>query len=383
MKKVILIPDSFKGTMSSAEICTVMAQAVQEYYPDAQVHSVPVADGGEGSVDSFLQAVGGEKVSVPVKGPYFEEVPAFYGMLPDGVAVIEMAAAAGLPLVGERLHAEQTTTYGVGELMAHALERGCKRLVVGLGGSATNDGGCGAAAALGAVFRNAAGEAFVPVGATLAEVAEIDLSGLHPALASAELVTMCDIDNPLCGPLGAAHVFAPQKGADPAMVELLDAGLAHLADVVERCTGRDIRQLHGAGAAGGLGAALGGVLNARLKSGIDAVLDAVDFDRRLEDVSLVITGEGRIDGQSVRFGKVPVGVARRCAARNIPVVAIVGGIGDGAEGLFELCESTIQTTVNGPMSLKEAMTEAPALYEAAAERLLRAIRIGMRISAPK
>ena len=147
MKKVILIPDSFKGTMSSAEICTVMAQAVQEYYPDAQVHSVPVADGGEGSVDSFLQAVGGEKVSVTVKGPYFEEVPAFYGMLPDGVAVIEMAAAAGLPLVGERLHAEQTTTYGVGELMAHALERGCKRLVVGLGGSATNDGGCGAAAA--------------------------------------------------------------------------------------------------------------------------------------------------------------------------------------------------------------------------------------------
>ena len=210
MKKVILIPDSFKGTMSSAEICTVMAQAVQEYYPDAQVHSVPVADGGEGSVDSFLQAVGGEKVSVTVKGPYFEEVPAFYGMLPDGVAVIEMAAAAGLPLVGERLHAEQTTTYGVGELMAHALERGCKRLVVGLGGSATNDGGCGAAAALGAVFRNAAGEAFVPVGATLAEVAEIDLSGLHPALASAELVTMCDIDNPLCGPLGAG-VRAPER----------------------------------------------------------------------------------------------------------------------------------------------------------------------------
>ena len=274
MKKVILIPDSFKGTMSSAEICTVMAQAVQEYYPDAQVHSVPVADGGEGSVDSFLQAVGGEKVSVPVKGPYFEEVPAFYGMLPDGVAVIEMAAAAGLPLVGERLHAEQTTTYGVGELMAHALERGCKRLVVGLGGSATNDGGCGAAAALGAVFRNAAGEAFVPVGATLAEVAEIDLSGLHPALASAELVTMCDIDNPLCGPLGAAHVFAPQKGADPAMVELLDAGLAHLADVVERCTGRDIRQLHGAGAAGGMGGGMVAFFGSTLQMGIETVLDS-------------------------------------------------------------------------------------------------------------
>ena len=323
MKKVILIPDSFKGTMSSAEICTVMAQAVQEYYPDAQVHSVPVADGGEGSVDSFLQAVGGEKVSVPVKGPYFEEVPAFYGMLPDGVAVIEMAAAAGLPLVGERLHAEQTTTYGVGELMAHALERGCKRLVVGLGGSATNDGGCGAAAALGAVFRNAAGEAFVPVGATLAEVAEIDLSGLHPALASAELVTMCDIDNPLCGPLGAAHVFAPQKGADPAMVELLDAGLAHLADVVERCTGRDIRQLHGAGAAGGMGGGMVAFFGSTLQMGIETVLDLAEFDRRCAGADLVLTGEGRLDQQSLR-GKTVIGVARRAKALGVPVAALVG-----------------------------------------------------------
>ena len=353
MKKVILIPDSFKGTMSSAEICTVMAQAVQEYYPDAQVHSVPVADGGEGSVDSFLQAVGGEKVSVPVKGPYFEEVPAFYGMLPDGVAVIEMAAAAGLPLVGERLHAEQTTTYGVGELMAHALERGCKRLVVGLGGSATNDGGCGAAAALGAVFRNAAGEAFVPVGATLAEVAEIDLSGLHPALASAELVTMCDIDNPLCGPLGAAHVFAPQKGADPAMVELLDAGLAHLADVVERCTGRDIRQLHGAGAAGGMGGSLHAFLDAQLKPGIELLLETLDFAEKIKDADLIITGEGKSDRQTL-MGKVPSGILQEARRQHIPVILLAGAIEDagilnaaGFRGVFSITPS--------PASLEQAM----------------------------
>lgn len=353
MKKVILIPDSFKGTMSSAEICTVMAQAVQEYYPDAQVHSVPVADGGEGSVDSFLQAVGGEKVSVTVKGPYFEEVPAFYGMLPDGVAVIEMAAAAGLPLVGERLHAEQTTTYGVGELMAHALERGCKRLVVGLGGSATNDGGCGAAAALGAVFRNAAGEAFVPVGATLAEVAEIDLSGLHPALASAELVTMCDIDNPLCGPLGAAHVFAPQKGADPAMVELLDAGLAHLADVVERCTGRDIRQLHGAGAAGGMGGGMVAFFGSTLQMGIETVLDTVGFDKLLEGADMVFSGEGKLDAQSL-LGKVVIGVARRAKRAGVPLVAVVGDIGDNIEAAYDMGVSAVFSINRVAVPFREA-----------------------------
>ena len=327
MKKVILIPDSFKGTMSSAEICTVMAQAVQEYYPDAQVHSVPVADGGEGSVDSFLQAVGGEKVSVPVKGPYFEEVPAFYGMLPDGVAVIEMAAAAGLPLVGERLHAEQTTTYGVGELMAHALERGCKRLVVGLGGSATNDGGCGAAAALGAVFRNAAGEAFVPVGATLAEVAEIDLSGLHPALASAELVTMCDIDNPMYGPTGASYIFGPQKGADEAMVEELDAGIKNLSRVIAEAIGEDISQVPGTGAAGAMGAGMIAFFGSRLQMGIQTVLDTVNFDEMIKDADYIITGEGKLDSQSLR-GKVVIGIAERAKKQNKNVIAVVGGADD-------------------------------------------------------
>ena len=300
MKKVILIPDSFKGTMSSAEICTVMAQAVQEYYPDAQVHSVPVADGGEGSVDSFLQAVGGEKVSVPVKGPYFEEVPAFYGMLPDGVAVIEMAAAAGLPLVGERLHAEQTTTYGVGELMAHALERGCKRLVVGLGGSATNDGGCGAAAAVGIKFYDRDGRQFIPTGGTTADIDRIDLSGRDSLLEQVEIVTMCDIDNPMYGPAGASFIFGPQKGADEAMVLQLDEGIRNLSRVIAQATGTDISQVPGTGAAGAMGAGMIAFFGSRLQMGIQTVLDTVRFDEIIGDADYILTGEGKLDSQSLR-----------------------------------------------------------------------------------
>lgn len=229
MKKVVLIPDSFKGTMSSQEICDIMKKEITNRYPQAQVIPVPVADGGEGSVDSFLAAVGGKKVFVPVKGPFFEEIEGFYGVLPDNTAVIEMAAAAGLPLVGENKKAHETTTYGVGQLMAHGIQAGCKKMIVGLGGSATNDGGVGAAAALGVVFRDAAGQAFLPVGGTLDQIASIDTAGLLPGLRDVELVTMCDIDNPLCGPMGAAAVFGPQKGADPDMVQRLDHNLHHLA----------------------------------------------------------------------------------------------------------------------------------------------------------
>lgn len=256
MKKVILMPDSFKGTMSSSEICGIMEKAVRAYYPEAEVVPIPVADGGEGSVDAFLAAVGGERVTVPVRGPYMEEMEGYYGLLDGGsTAVIEMAACAGLPLVGENRHAEKTTTYGVGQLMAHAAGRGCKKMIVGLGGSATNDFGAGAAAALGVRFLDEAGEEFVPVGENLARVAKIDMSGLLPALRGIEVITMCDIDNPLCGKNGAAHIFGPQKGADPAMVEYLDGQLSAIARTVGRELGRDVADLPGAGAAGGMGAA--------------------------------------------------------------------------------------------------------------------------------
>lgn len=335
MKKVILIPDSFKGTMSSSEICGIMAEAVRAYYPGAQVVSIPVADGGEGSVDAFLSAVGGERVSVPVKGPYMEEMEGYYGLLDDGAtAVIEMAACAGLPLVGENRRAEKTTTYGVGQLMAHAAGRGCKKMVVGLGGSATNDFGAGAAAALGVQFLDENGEPFIPVGESLSRVAKIDMSGLLPALKDIEIITMCDIDNPLCGKSGAAYIFGPQKGADPAMVEYLNGQLKAIAGTVERELGCDVADLPGAGAAGGMGGGMVAFFGSRLQMGIETVLDTVGFDRLAEDADLVLSGEGKIDTQSLR-GKVVIGVARRCKKHGVPLVAVVGDIGDNIGSAYE------------------------------------------------
>lgn len=334
MNKVLLIPDSFKGTMTSREICSVMEGVVRAYCPKAEVVSIPVADGGEGSVDSFLSAVGGEKVRIPVKGPYFQEIEGFYGVLPDGTAVVEMAAAAGLPLVGNDKHAEKATTYGVGQLIAHAVESGCKKVIVGLGGSATNDGGTGAAAALGVHFLNAGGKAFVPVGETLCEIASVDTSSLLPALHGVEFVTMCDIDNPLCGVQGASAVFGPQKGADEATIRLLDENLRHLAAVVNRDLNQEILDLPGSGAAGGMGGGMAAFLGSRLQMGIDTVLDTVRFDTLLDGTDLVITGEGTIDVQSLR-GKVVVGVARRAKKRGVPLIAVVGDIGDNIEGLYD------------------------------------------------
>jgi glycerate kinase len=334
VKKIILIPDSFKGTMSSQEICAIMGEQIRRHLPDAEIVSIPVADGGEGSVDAFLTAMGGEKVELTVSGPYGEPVKAFYGRLPNETAIVEMAAAAGLPLVGDNKQADRTTTLGVGQLMAHAVRHGARKLIVGLGGSATNDGGSGAAAALGVRFINRAGETFVPVGATLKDIARIDRSGLLPEIGAAEVVTMCDIDNPLCGPQGAAAVFGPQKGADPAMVARLDAGLAHLADVSRRDLGREIRDLPGAGAAGGMGGGMVAFFGSSLEMGIEAVLNQVAFDQLAADADLVLSGEGKIDSQSLR-GKVVIGVARRTRRLNVPLIAIVGDIGDHIESAYD------------------------------------------------
>ncbi|MCI5498505.1 MAG: glycerate kinase [Clostridiales bacterium] len=334
MKKILLVPDSFKGTMSSTEICSIMKEALLKAWPEAEIISIPVADGGEGSVDAFLTAVGGQRVSVPCQGPYGEAMEGFYGLLPDGTAVVEMAAAAGLPLVGENRQAHKTTTYGVGQLILAAAQAGAKKIIVGLGGSATNDGGAGTAAALGVRFLNSDGEAFVPVGGTLDQVASIDGSALSPALQGVEIVTMCDIDNPLCGPTGASAVFGPQKGADEATVALLDKNLAHLADVVARDLGRECRNIPGAGAAGGMGFGMAAFLQSRLQPGIETVLDTVRFDDLARDADLIFTGEGKIDSQSLR-GKVVIGVGRRAKPLGVPVVAVVGDIGDGVEGAYE------------------------------------------------
>lgn len=334
MKKVLLIPDSFKGTMSSSDICAVMEKAIHRFYPEAETISIPVADGGEGSVDCFLKALGGEKVTLRVKGPYMEEMDGFYGRLPGDTAVVEMAACAGLPLVGEKMDPTRTTTFGVGELILHAAKSGARRIVVGLGGSATNDGGTGAAAAVGVRFYDSEGNSFVPVGGALSRIARIDKSGIDPALEGVEIVAMCDIDNPLCGPSGAAAVFGPQKGATPEMVKELDAGLFSMAQVIARDLGDNPAQQPGSGAAGGMGAGMLAFFGARLQMGIETVLDTVGFDALLGGSDLVLTGEGKIDGQSLR-GKVVVGVARRAKKQAVPVVAIVGDIGDDIEGVYE------------------------------------------------
>ena len=335
MEKILLVPDSFKGTLSSRQVCQVMSGQLRRFFPQAQVKSIPVADGGEGSVEAFLAAAGGERRMLTVTGPFGEPVKAFYGILGDGrTAVIEMAACAGLPLAEGRLNPERATTYGVGELLLAAKEAGCTKAILGLGGSCTNDGGVGAAAALGAKFTRADGAAFVPSGGTLGEIAALDVSPVAQALQGMELTAMCDIDNPLYGEAGAAAVFAPQKGADAAMVARLDAGLRHLGQVAARCLGRDFSHLPGAGAAGGLGFGMAAFCGAQLRMGIDAVLDAVGFDSLLPGTDVVFTGEGKIDSQSAR-GKVVSGVAARCRKAGVPVVAVVGQIGQGFEEMYQ------------------------------------------------
>lgn len=335
MEKILLVPDSFKGTLSSRQVCQVMAGQLRRFFPQAQVKSIPVADGGEGSVEAFLAAAGGERRTRTVTGPFGEPVDAFYGILGDGrTAVIEMAACAGLPLAEGRLNPERATTYGVGELLLAAKEAGCTKAILGLGGSCTNDGGAGAAAALGAKFTRADGAAFIPTGGTLGEIAALDVSPVAQALQGMELTAMCDIDNPLYGEAGAAAVFAPQKGADAAMVARLDAGLRHLGQVSARCLGRDFSHLPGAGAAGGLGFGMAAFCGAQLRMGIDAVLDAVGFDSLLPGTDVVFTGEGKIDSQSAR-GKVVSGVAARCRKAGVPVVAVVGQIGQGFEEMYQ------------------------------------------------
>ena len=334
-KKFVLIPDSFKGTMSSQEICGIMAGAISAAAPGAEIRQIPVADGGEGSVDAFLRAIGGERIAAAVKGPYMEDMEAHYALIDGGAAaVIEMAACAGLPLVEGRADPSKTTTYGAGQLILDAARRGAKRIIVGLGGSATNDGGCGAAAAAGARFYGAGGEAFIPVGGTLGEIERIDVSGIRAALGGAAVTAMCDIDNPLYGPQGAAHIFGPQKGADPHMVERLDAGLRNLGDKIKRSLGADMSGMPGAGAAGGMGAGMAAFFGAELKMGIEVVLDAVRFEEIIAGADMILTGEGKIDGQSLR-GKVVIGVARRARASGIPVVAIVGDIDKSAKGAYE------------------------------------------------
>lgn len=374
MKKCIVISDSFKGTLSSQEICEIARQSIPRIFPDCQIVAIPVADGGEGTVECFIEAIGAVPVTVTVSGPFGEPVEATYARKGPS-AIIEMASAAGLPMVGDRKDPETASTYGVGQLIRHAAEQGCTEILLGLGGSATNDGGCGCAAALGTRFLDAAGQAFVPVGGTLDRIAHIDLTETRQLLAGVKITVMCDVENPLYGPTGAAYIFGPQKGADDVIVERLDRQLRCLDQVLQRELGISVAQVPGAGAAGGMGAGCIAFLGAELKPGIEAVLDLVQFDRCLDGAGLVITGEGRIDSQSVH-GKVISGIARRTAPRRIPLVAIVGGIAEDAGEAYDLGVTAMFGIDRPASAFKEFASRSREYYQRTLEDVLRLFRAG-------
>lgn len=317
---IIIAPDSFKGTMTATEVCKIIKTEFLRVDPELDIRCMPIADGGEGTVDALL-TVGGERVSTTVSDPYFNRIDSFYGILPDGTAVIEMAAASGLPLVGENKNPLLTTTYGTGELIKAALDRGCRRILLGIGGSATNDGGMGCAAALGVRFLDSADNAVSLNGAGLSDVYSIDFSDIDSRLKDAEIKVLCDVTSPLYGENGAAHIFAPQKGADERAVKILDDGLRNLAEVTQNTIGKDNAFLEGAGAAGGLGFCLVSFLGAKLVKGAPTVLRSMGLDVLAESAELIITGEGCFDEQSL-LGKAPSSVAE--LSGDTPVIAVAG-----------------------------------------------------------
>lgn len=371
LKKIVVAPDSFKGTMSSIEVCNIIEQGIKKVRTDLEVVKIPIADGGEGTVDAFLTAAGGTRVNVRVKDPLLREIESFYGILPDQkTAVIEMASASGLPLVETEKNPCLTTTYGTGELMLDAVRRGCSKIIIGIGGSATNDGGIGMAAALGARFLDARGESIPLNGGGLERLARIDLSGIDPRIKDCEILVACDVDNPLYGENGAAYIFAPQKGADPAMVEYLDRNLRHYAEILKADAGITVQDIPGTGAAGGLGAGLLAFTPAKLKPGIEIILDSVGFDQLVSDAALIITGEGKIDGQSLR-GKVPVGIADRAKRSKVPVIAIVGDIGEGIDQVYQRGITAVFSINRVAVPFEVARQRCRADLQASVEALLR------------
>lgn len=382
MGKFIVAPDSFKESLAAREVARRIAAGIKRALPDAEVKQVPLSDGGEGLVDTLVAAAGGKVLSREVTGPLGEKVSASFGLLDDGeTAVIEMAAASGLALVPPaKRNPMHTTTYGTGELIKAALDEGCRRIILGIGGSATNDGGAGMARALGIRLLNSRGEDIPPGAAGLLELARIDASGLDRRLQETEILVACDVTNPLCGPAGAAYVYGLQKGATRDMLPLLDRALDNLAEVVARDLGKSIRDLPGAGAAGGMGGGLVAFAGGKLCPGLPLVLRMVKFEELLSagGVELVITGEGEINAQTT-YGKVPVGVAQVAKKFGLPVLAIVGSIGPGTEGVYGLGIDAIMSIIPRPMSLEEAMRNAGELLEDAAFRAARLFALRCRV----
>ena len=378
--KLLFASDSFKGSLSSEQTVELLAKAAREVFGEIEYSGVPVADGGEGTVDAVVQAEHGEYITVEVYGPLMDRTNARYGKLDDQRAVIEMAAASGLPMIPRNMRNPlYTTTYGTGEMIRDALDKGFRDISIAIGGSATNDGGMGCARALGVRFLDAKGNELQGTGADLEKVAEIDVSELDPRIRETKITVMCDVTNPLTGKDGATYTFGAQKGATPEIQERLEAGMVNYRNVIIRQFGIDPDEIRGGGAAGGLGTALMVFLHGEMKSGIDTVLDLISFDRRLEGVDLVVTGEGRTDWQSC-FGKVMQGVGERSARKDIVAVGLSGSLGRDASKIFEHGIESLITSVDSPMQIEEAISRAEELYYLAAVRMFRFIKAGMKIA---
>ena len=378
--KIVIAPQTFKGSISALDVANAISEGVKRVVPDAETVLVPVADGGDGTLETLVESSGGEIRRSEVTGPLGEKRVAEWGALGDGqTAVLEMARTSGLALVTiDKRDPRVATTYGLGEAVLDALEAGFRRFIVGIGGSATNDGGSGMAQALGVRLLDANGRDLSFGGAALADLASIDMSGLDPRASDAEFSIACDVNNPLTGPEGASAVYGPQKGATPEVVAELDAALSRLAEVVRSDLGKEIEDVVGAGAAGGLGGGLIAFVGANLRAGIDIVLDTVELDRHLEGADLVLTGEGAMDFQTV-YNKAPVGVARRAAALGVPVVGISGSLGDGFRDVHEHGIGAAAAITTGPMTLDEASENAAELIASATEEALRFMLVGGRV----
>ena len=362
--KIVIAPDSFKESLSAAGVASALARGLRQALPTAEILECPLGDGGEGTLDAVLAATGGEVREARVTGPLGEPVTARWGWLAEQrTAFVEMASASGLELVPKaRRDVRVATSHGTGELLRAALDAGAERLVLAIGGSATNDGGAGVLQALGVRLLDGQGQALAPGGAALASLASLNLTDLHPRLAAVEVVIAADVDNPLCGPQGASQIFGPQKGASPEQVRELDAALAHFATVTAATLGRDVSEQPGAGAAGGVGFAALAFLQATFRPGIEVVAELVGLDEALQDADLAVTGEGRLDGQTLR-GKTPAGVLRLAQRHGVPVVAVAGSLGEGYDALYQQGLAAAFSLVPGPLSLEEALAQAEGLLE--------------------
>ena len=381
--RIVIAPQSLKGSLTAAEAGLAIARGALVVYPEADIAIVPMADGGEGTVQALVDATGGRIVEQIVTGPLGEPVTAFFGLLGDGrTAAIEMAACAGLPLVPPALRDPRiTTTYGVGELILAALDQGCRHFIIGIGGSATNDGGAGMTQALGASLMTHEGKAIGRGGAAITTLAHISPATMDARLSSCSFDVACDVNNPLCGPMGASAVYGPQKGATPEMVVQLDDALAHYAEVIERDLGVSVRDVPGAGAAGGLGAGLLAFLRATLRPGAQIVLEAVKLEEQLRSADLVITAEGQLDAQTA-YGKSVGAVAALAKRYRLPVLALAGSLGEDYQTIYTLGIDAIAVLPSGPMTLSYAMEHAAHLISDATERALRTLRVGSDMLRP-